>query len=49
MKILHTSDWHIGRTLYRPKRYQEFEAFLAWLIETIKEQGVDVLLVAGDD
>ena len=28
MKILHTSDWHIGRTLYGRKRYEEFEAFL---------------------
>lgn len=48
MKILHTSDWHIGRTLYGRKRYEEFEAFLAWLDKTINEQEVDVLLVAGD-
>jgi DNA repair protein SbcD/Mre11 len=48
MKILHTSDWHIGRTLYGRKRYEEFEAFLNWLAETIQEQEVDVLLVAGD-
>lgn len=31
MRILHTSDWHIGRTLYGRKRYEEFEAFLTWL------------------
>lgn len=31
MKLLHTSDWHIGRTLYGRKRYDEFEAFLTWL------------------
>jgi exonuclease SbcD len=48
MKILHTSDWHIGRTLYGRKRYEEFEAFLAWLAETIQHHAVDVLLVAGD-
>ncbi len=48
MKVLHTSDWHLGRTLYGQKRYEEFEAFLAWLVATITEQGVDVLLVAGD-
>jgi len=48
MKILHTSDWHLGRTLYGRKRYQEFEAFLNWLAETISEEQVDVLLVAGD-
>ncbi|MBF0236633.1 MAG: exonuclease SbcCD subunit D C-terminal domain-containing protein [SAR324 cluster bacterium] len=48
MKILHTSDWHIGRTLYGRKRYEEFEAFLSWLTDTISNEGVDVLLVAGD-
>lgn len=48
MKILHTSDWHIGRSLYGRKRYEEFEAFLAWLAETIHQEQVDVLLVAGD-
>jgi DNA repair protein SbcD/Mre11 len=48
MKILHTSDWHIGRTLYGRKRYEEFEAFLTWLSKTIQQQDIDVLLVAGD-
>ncbi len=48
MKILHTSDWHIGRTLFGRKRYEEFEAFLTWLADTIDQEQVDVLLVAGD-
>ncbi|MCW8966283.1 MAG: exonuclease SbcCD subunit D C-terminal domain-containing protein [Candidatus Pacearchaeota archaeon] len=48
MKVLHTSDWHIGRTLYGRKRYEEFEAFLTWLAETIQRECVDALLVAGD-
>ena len=48
MKILHTSDWHLGRTLYGRKRYEEFEAFLTWLVETIQQNQVDALLVAGD-
>ncbi|GAB4199724.1 MAG: exonuclease SbcCD subunit D C-terminal domain-containing protein [Wenzhouxiangellaceae bacterium] len=48
MRVLHTSDWHIGRTLYGRKRYEEFEAFLTWLAETIQQNGIDVLLVAGD-
>jgi len=48
MKILHTSDWHIGRTLYGRKRYEEFDAFLTWLSATLQQHGVDVLLVAGD-
>lgn len=48
MKVLHTSDWHIGRTLYSRKRYEEFEAFLTWLAQTIQQHEIDVLLVAGD-
>lgn len=48
MRVLHTSDWHIGRTLYGRKRYEEFEAFLTWLTETIQQNEIDALLVAGD-
>lgn len=48
MNILHTSDWHLGRTLYGRKRYEEFEAFLDWLYAAILEHGIDALLVAGD-
>ena len=48
MRVLHTSDWHIGRTLYGRKRYEEFEAFLTWLAETIQQNAIDALLVAGD-
>jgi DNA repair protein SbcD/Mre11 len=48
MKILHTSDWHIGRALYGRKRYEEFEQFLDWLIGCIEAEGVEALLVAGD-
>lgn len=48
MKILHTSDWHIGRALYGRKRYEEFEQFLDWLIRCIENEGVEALLVAGD-
>ena len=48
MKIFHTSDWHLGRSLYGKKRYVEFEAFLNWLIEQIKRKAPDILIVAGD-
>ncbi|TLS66193.1 exonuclease subunit SbcD [Mariprofundus erugo] len=48
MKIIHTSDWHIGRNLYGRKRYEEFAAFLDWQAELIAQNGVDVLVVAGD-
>ncbi|OPL16671.1 MAG: exonuclease sbcCD subunit D [delta proteobacterium ML8_D] len=48
MKIIHTSDWHLGRSLYGRKRYKEFEAFLSWLVETIKKNEIDALLLSGD-
>lgn len=48
MKILHTSDWHLGRTLYHKKRHEESAAFFDWLLETIHQERIDVLLVAGD-
>ncbi|ADH85921.1 exonuclease SbcCD subunit D C-terminal domain-containing protein [Desulfurivibrio alkaliphilus] len=48
MKILHTSDWHLGRTLYGRRRYPEFSAMLDWLAEVIEQQGVETVLVAGD-
>jgi len=49
MKLLHTSDWHLGRTLYSKKeRQEEHFAFLNWLLYTIKEKSIDLLLVVGD-
>lgn len=48
MKILHTSDWHLGRNLYDKKRYDEFEAFLHWLLLFIDKNGIELLLVSGD-
>lgn len=48
MKILHTSDWHLGRTLYGKRRHDEFIAFLDWLYEFINQEKIDILLIAGD-
>lgn len=48
MKLIHTSDWHLGRSLYGRKRYNEFSAFLNWLTDTIISEKIDVLLIAGD-
>ena len=48
MRILHTSDWHIGHRLYEQPRIEEHHQFLDWLLAKIKEKEVDVLLVAGD-
>ena len=48
MRILHTSDWHIGHRLYEQPRIEEHRQFLDWLLTTLQENAVDVLLVAGD-
>ena len=48
MKILHTADWHLGQKLLQNDRQEEFQMVLDWLLQTIKEQKVDVLLVSGD-
>lgn len=48
MKILHTSDWHIGRKFERESLAADQEAFLAWLAEQVAEYGVDLVIVAGD-
>jgi len=48
MKILHTSDWHIGQKFMGKSRLEEHEAFLSWLFETIEKEKVDLLIVAGD-
>jgi DNA repair protein SbcD/Mre11 len=48
MKILHTSDWHIGQNFMGKSREEEHFAFFTWLYETIKSNEIDVLIVAGD-
>ncbi len=48
MKILHTSDWHLGRKLYGQSRYAEFREFLDWLADLIEVEKVEILLIAGD-
>ncbi|MBP7508469.1 MAG: exonuclease SbcCD subunit D C-terminal domain-containing protein [Prolixibacteraceae bacterium] len=48
IRVLHTSDWHLGRSLYDRKRYDEFASFLNWLYDFIVAQRIDVLLIAGD-
>ena len=48
MRILHSSDWHLGQNLLGKSRKDEHDAFLDWLIETMNEEEVDVLLVSGD-
>ncbi len=48
MKILHTSDWHVGKVLKGRDRYDEHEAVLASLVGTARSEDVDLVLIAGD-
>ncbi|EOV8960093.1 exonuclease subunit SbcD [Cronobacter turicensis] len=48
MRILHTSDWHLGQNFYAKSRAAEHEAFLDWLLEAAMAHQVDAIIVAGD-
>ncbi|MET9594686.1 exonuclease SbcCD subunit D [Streptomyces sp. NPDC006516] len=48
MRILHTSDWHLGRSFHRVPMLDAQAACLDHLVETVREQAVDVVVVAGD-
>ena len=47
-RLLHTADWHIGKSLAGYDRTCEWEIFFDRLIETIGEQSPDLMIVAGD-
>ncbi len=48
IKILHTSDWHIGKELHKVELTEDMDRFFTWLIEFIRDNQVDVLLMSGD-
>jgi DNA repair protein SbcD/Mre11 len=48
MRFLHTSDWHLGRSLHRADLREAQAAFLDHLVETVITERVDAVLVAGD-
>lgn len=48
MLILHTSDWHLGRSLHGADLGEETDAFLTWLVDLVRDRGVDAVLVSGD-
>jgi exonuclease SbcD len=48
VKVLHTGDWHVGRTLHRRQRLDEAKSVLAELVETARREEVDLVLVCGD-
>ncbi|WP_433239952.1 exonuclease SbcCD subunit D [Streptosporangium sp. CA-135522] len=48
MRVLHTSDWHLGRSFHRESLLAAQEAFVDHLIETVRAERVDVVVVSGD-
>ncbi|MEL7939181.1 exonuclease subunit SbcD [Pseudomonas delhiensis] len=48
MRILHTSDWHLGQHFMGKSREAEHRAFCRWLVERVREHGVDAVIIAGD-
>ncbi|MDM8546662.1 exonuclease SbcCD subunit D C-terminal domain-containing protein [Candidatus Venteria ishoeyi] len=48
MKLLHTSDWHLGHKLINQERRKEHQHALDWLLETLLTEQIDILIIAGD-
>ena len=48
MKILHTSDWHLGRTFHRSPLTREHQQFIDELLDYVHAEGIDTLLISGD-
>ena len=48
MKILHTSDWHLGRTFHRSPLTDKHRQFIDELLDYVRAEGVDALLISGD-
>jgi exonuclease SbcD len=48
MRLLHTSDWHLGQSLHNFDRHHEHQCFLDWLLDLIVSERADALLLAGD-
>lgn len=48
MRIIHTSDWHLGQYFYGKSRANEHQQFLNWLLAQVETHKVDAIIVAGD-
>lgn len=48
MRILHTADWHLGKSLEKRSRIDEQRKFLDDFIEVAKENNIDLVIIAGD-
>ena len=48
VKIIHTSDWHLGQSFFTKSRRDEHQAFIDWLLAVVKQHQVDAVIIAGD-
>lgn len=48
MKILHTADWHLGRSLHGADLTPAFEQFTSWIVDLVNTERIDAVLIAGD-
>ncbi len=48
MRILHTSDWHLGRSFHRVGMLEHQAAFVDHLVEAVRSEGIDIVVLAGD-
>ncbi|CAL9635348.1 Nuclease SbcCD subunit D [Streptomyces sp. enrichment culture] len=48
MRLLHTSDWHLGRAFHRVNMLGAQAAFIGHLVDTVREHAVDAVVVSGD-
>jgi exonuclease SbcD len=48
MRILHTSDWHLGQFFINKSRLPEHQKFITWLLETVVQENIDAVIIAGD-
>jgi exonuclease SbcD len=48
MKIIHTSDWHLGISLHNASLIEEQKSYIDFLINAVKEQNIDAVMIAGD-
>ena len=48
MKILHTSDWHLGQSFFTKSRKEEHQGFIDWLLQQVAKQQIDAVIIAGD-
>lgn len=48
MKLLHTSDWHLGQSFFTKTRKNEHQAFMQWLLQQVESEQIDAVIIAGD-